>query len=349
MATLASGSRLTIAELLRRETPDGRLADIVDVLSQTNAIIVDATAIECNNGTYHKDTRAATEPTGSERAYDQGVASEAGVTETVVEPTAMIDGLSEVDAAKLQHTPDPLGARSQEDGFFMRGMGKTFASRLFDGDRATSPLRINGINNRADYNALSSSYTYDNGEGSTADDTNFTSIYLVQWGPKQVNLIYPRNDVLAARGGDEMSHGISKQDFGRQIIVDPNDSTKKFPAWQTWFELHFGLFIHDPRKIRRLCNIATSSINGTTYKSFHEDHLIDMYNDALNDGGLEGAVFYANATAFAQIQKRANIKGNAHFTQQSEGEGPFAHQVTRFWGIPVHLVAQITNTQADIT
>ena len=346
MATIGSGDRLGLSELIRRESPDGRLADLVDVVSEENAIIKDGTAIECNNGTFHQATRVATEPTGQERAYNQGIDGEAGVTEKVTETITMIDGLSEVDVAEIRHTPSAIGIREQEDRFFMAGMSKTFASRLFDGNRSTNILQIDGINNRSDYNELSSSYVYDNGEGSTADDTNFTSVYLVQWGPKQVNLIYPRNDILGSRG-DAMNHGITKEDYGKSIVTDTNG--QKLPMWQTWFELHFGLFIHDPRKIRRLCNIATSSINGTTYKSFHEDHMIDMYNDALADGGLTGAVFYANATGFAQIQKRANIKGNANFDQAIEGEGPFAKRVTLFWGIPVHMVAQITNTQADIT
>ena len=346
MSTLAMTSQLSVAELIRRETPDGRLADIVDVLSQNNSIIGDATAIECNNGTYYEATRIATEPTGSERAYNQGVASEAAVTEKITEPTCMIDGLSIVDAAELLHTPNPLGVRSQEDGIYMRGMSKTFASRLFDGDRSTNPLQINGINNRSDYNALSSAYVYDNGEGSTASASTFTSIYLIQWGPKRVNLIYPRNDTLS---GDQVSHGISMQDFGKDLIVDPNDSTKQYPAWRTWLELHFGMFVHDPRKIRRVVNIATSSINGTTYKSFHEDHLIDLYNDAKASGGLEGAILYCNSTIFSQMMKRANEKGNAYYSIDMEGEGPFAQPVLRFWGIPVHEVAQITNTQATIT
>ena len=98
MAAIALGTSFTLAELIRREDPNGKLAQLVDVLSETNAILQDATFIECNNGTYHEDTRTATEPSGDERAYNEGVAAEAGVTEKVTEPTCMLDGLSEIES-----------------------------------------------------------------------------------------------------------------------------------------------------------------------------------------------------------------------------------------------------------
>jgi hypothetical protein len=131
MAAIALGTSFTLAELIRREDPNGKLAQLVDVLSETNAILDDAIFIECNNGTYHEDTRTATEPSGDERAYNEGVAAEAGVTEKVTEPTCMLDGLSEIDAALLRHSPNELAARVMEDQFFLKGMSKTFVSRLF--------------------------------------------------------------------------------------------------------------------------------------------------------------------------------------------------------------------------
>lgn len=341
MAAIALGTTLTLAELVRREDPNGRLADIVNTLSQVNAIVPDATWLECNNGTYHEDTRRASEPSGSERAYDMGVAKEAGVTEKVTEPTCMLDGLSEVDVAKIRHTPDPAGTRSQEDAFFLDGMSKTLASRLFDANRATAPLRIYGINNRSDYNTLSSDYVYDNAGGNASATANKTSAYIIQWGAKMVNLIYPRND--APQGGNLP---VRMDDYGKQMIQDAGTATRKYPAYQTWFEIHFGLFIHDPRCIKRIVNISTTNIDGVDDFAFDEDVLIDAYNDLEYNG--KGAVIYCNRTVFAQIQKRANAKGNANYDQQIEGEGPFAKKVIRFWGIPVREVAQITNVQAEV-
>jgi hypothetical protein len=344
MGTLALGTNLTIAELRRRETPDGKLAELIDVISEENHILDYITWIECNNGFYHEDTRTVTEPGGNERALDEGVVKEAGVTEKVTEPTEMLASISEVDDKKYRQSPDPDAFRLQEDGFFLRGMTKTLVSRLFDGSKTTDLRQINGINNSArDYNALSSDYTYDNASGNASVTANKTSVYFIQFGHKKVNLIYPRNN---PQGGGPLP--IKMEDFGKSIINQSGTSeTKKYPAWQTWFSADFGLFIHDPRCIKRIVNISTSNIDGVDDVAWHEDPMIDAYNDLEYNG--EGCVILCNRTVLAQAQKRANEKGNAFFTMSTEGEGPFARSVTRFMGIPMARVDQITNTQAQVT
>ena len=222
-------------------------------------------------------------------------------------------------------------------------MFKTHVSRIFNSNRATSPLQINGINNRSDYNALSSDYVYDNAGGNASATANKTSIYLIQFGEGMVTFLFPRNDSI----GNTMGMPISLQDFGEDIIADSVVSTKKYPAWRTWFEIHFGLGIHDPRTIKRIVNISTSNIDGVDDFSFDEDLLIDATNDFEHGG--RGAVIVCNRTIKAQMQKRANEKGNAQYTQDMEGDGVFARKVLRFWGIPIAEVAQITNTQATVS
>lgn len=347
MATaLDLGASLTLAEMIRRETPDGKLADLVDVLSQENRILEDITWIECNNGTYHEDTLVAFEPAGAERAYNEGVTKEAGGTEKVTEPTCMLDGISEVDSALIQRSPNPAGARFQEDSLFLKGMTKTFVSRLLDGDRSTDVRKINGINSRTLYTTLqtvgSETVVFDNAGGNASATSNKTSIYGIQWGTKRVNCIYPRNH---PNGGGELP--IKMRDFGENIINQSGTSeTKKYPAFQTWFDKDFGLFIHDWRCVKRVVNISTTNINEVDDFGFSEDPLIDLYNQ-LEYGGA-GAVLYCNRTIMSQIMKRANVKGNAFYTLTTEGEGPFAHPVTRFWGIPIKRVDQITNVQASV-
>ena len=342
MADNELGSSLTIAEMRRRETPDGKLADIIDVLNQENHILDYITWIECNNGDYHEDKRSVSEPTGQTRTYDQGVSGEAGVTEVVLEPTQEIASISEVDNKKYKRSADPDGYRMQEDTFFIRGMTKTFVSKLFDGSRATDQRDINGINNRADYNSLSDDNVYDNAGGNASATANKTSVYFMQFGAKRINCIYPRGE----EGGGSLP--IKMTDFGLSVIDQVGTSqAKKYPAWQTWFDVSFGLFIHDPRCIKRIVNISTSNIDGVDDFAWHEDSMIDVYNQLEYNG--EGCVIFCNRTVLTQAHKRANEKGNAYFTTQTEGEGPFARPVTRFMGIPMARVDQITNTQAYVT
>jgi hypothetical protein len=151
-----------------------------------------------------------------------------------------------------------------------------------------------------------------------------------------VNLVYPRND---PQGGT--MYGIKMEDFGKQIITV---SSKKYPAWQTWFECHFGLFIHDPRCIKRIVNISTTNIDGVDDFSFDEDYLIDAVTDLEYEG--EGAVIYVNKTVMAQMWKRANAKTNVNYTIDA---GPFGKPIVRFNGIPIKRVDQIGSTQATVS
>lgn len=346
MATRALGTTLTLAELVRREDPDGTMADIVDVLSETNAIVMDATWIQCNDGSSHQHTRSVTEPAGAERMFGQGVQREAGVTEVVNEPTTLLSGLSTPDADMLRQQPEGAAlARAKEDAFFINGMTKTHVNRIFNGDRATNPLQVNGINNRSDYNALSSDYVFDNAQGNASATANKTSIYIIQFGFKMVNLIYPRNMAPGSTNGMPITH----RDFGEDLVIDPLNTTNtaQYPAMRSWFQIAFGLDIADPRMIKRICNISTSNIDGNDDFSFDEDLLIDAFNE-LENGGL-GAVIYCNRTIKSQMMKRANEKGNAQWTADQEGHGPFARPVLRFWGIPVREVAQIGNDQATVS
>jgi len=189
---------------------------------------------------------------------------------------------------------------------------------------------------------LSDDNVYDNAGGNASSTSNKTSVYFMQFGPKRLNCIYPRGE----EGGGSLP--IKMTDYGLSVIDQVGTSqTKKYPAWQTWFDVSFGLFIHDPRCVKRIVNISTSNIDGVDDFAWHEDSMIDVYNELEYNG--EGCVIFCNRTVLAQAMKRANEKGNAYFTQQTEGEGPFARPVTRFNGIPMARVDQITNTQAQVT
>jgi hypothetical protein len=336
------GTSMSLQELRRRETPDGKLAELIDVISEENRVLEYMTWIEANNGFYHEDTRVATEPTGNNRALDEGVVKEAGVTEPITERTMELASISEVDDKKYRASPNPDGFRLQEDGLFLKGMTKTLVGDFFDGNRGTDPREIDGINNRSDYNTLSSDYTYDNADGNASSTANKTSVYFFQFGHKKLNMIYPRNNPM---GGGTLP--IKMEDFGKSIINQSGTSeTKKYPAWQTWFSADFGIFIHDPRCIKRIVNISTSNIDGVDDFAWHEDSMIDASGDLEYNG--EGTVICVNRTLLAQARKRANEKGNAFYTQ-TVVEGPFARPVLFWDGIPIVRVDQITNTQATIT
>ena len=340
--TISLSGGLTLAEMVRREDPNGQTAQIVNVLNQRQEVLEDMTWAGCNNGTYHEATRRAFEPAGTHRGYNLGISPEAAGTEKVTEPTVMLNGLSVVDEALLRHSPNGAAIRAAEDAMYMDGMVKTFLTRFFDGDRSADPLSIYGLNKRADYNVLSSNYVYDNGGGNASATANKSSLYMIQWGDGMVNMIYPRND---AQGG---TMPVRSNDMGLDLVNDAKDAPGQYPGYRTWLELHYGLFITDPRCVKRIANISTSNLANSDEFAFDEEVFFDMVKD-MEYGG-RGAVLYCNRLVWAQMQKRVNVKGNLVFTQDKEtGDGGFARPVKRINGIPVKIVDAIASNQAKVS
>jgi len=343
MALHLMGSSMTMSELKTRENPDGTVADLIDVISTDNeGFFNDATWIIANNGTYHEATRVASKPSGEVRNFNEGYPIEAGKAEKVTEPTEKLGSISQIDAGLAAEQDDPAKYRMDEETLFLSGIMETHIGHAFDSDRGTSPKQINGFNARADYNTLSSAQVFDNADGAASATANKTSLYVIQWGPKMVNMLAPRSG--RSGGGSFPIHRVA---YPERLLTDPLDSTKKFPGFETLFEINFGIFIHDPRMIFRQCNISTTNIDGVDDFSWDEKYLIRIFNQLRNGG--RGAVIYVNRTLASQFMERANDKGNANWTSSMEGEGPFAKPVTRFWGIPVRVIDAITNEQATIT
>lgn len=338
MASSALGTNFTLSEIARREDPNGDLYQLIDTASIVTPLLLDATWTECNRITIHECARVSTKPSGTERVYNEGVPQEAGVTTPHTEDTCMLAGLSLIDSKLLQHSPDQLAARMQEDELFFIGMNETFESRFLTGNRASDPRQINGLENRPEYNSLTSpdsnQYVWDNSGGNGSGTSNKTDIWMVQWGMRRINLIYPRNDPVA---GTE--YGITLRDFGEDLETDL--AGNRLPMWRTWFEFNFGIFIWDPRCVKRIANISTTNINNSTDFGFDENYLIRAYNSFKY--GKQGIVIYVNEEMENQMWIRAKDKSNVMFDPDKD---VFGNRLVRFQGSPIRKMDTIGNTGA---
>lgn len=341
MAELDLTTYTTIMELNNREHK-GKVLPLINVLAKKLDIIKYASWMECNDGTSHKDNRAATEPTGTERAYDEGIPQESPTSEPYEEPTCMLDGYMKVDARKMLHRKNPGILRMQMVGQYMAGMSKTFINRVFYGDRSTDGKRINGISTRTDYNTLSSPYVIDNAGGNASVTQNKTSIYVIGFGDEKVSFIYPDNDAPNpnSKMDDPTSSiaGIKIKDFGERIVYDGNN--KPYPGLETWLELHFGLAIHHPGYIIRIANISCTNIDGIDDFGFDEHSIIDALN-LMPD--TDNAVICVPRVVRAQMRKRTSDKPNLWNTFTD----PFGKNVAAIDNVPIALVEEIKSTAAD--
>ncbi|KKL74087.1 hypothetical protein LCGC14_2068420, partial [marine sediment metagenome] len=83
MATELSTKFLTLSDWAKRIDPDGGIAPVVELLAETNPLLMDAHMMEGNLPTGHRSTQRTTQPSGTWRMLNQGVAETKSTTRQV--------------------------------------------------------------------------------------------------------------------------------------------------------------------------------------------------------------------------------------------------------------------------
>jgi hypothetical protein len=345
MATNVLRSQLTLLELAKR-TLDGQHLAVAEVLAETNEVLTDAVWVESNQPTSHITTKRISLPAGTWRKVNAGVYREASATQQIVETIGLCESYSVVDKFLVDIAANPREFRSSEDLAFVEGLSQTLADALFrdnantiPGNMAANPERFNGFVIR--YNSVNATGNVIT-EGGTATAGDTTSVWVVQWGPSMVHMIYPK--------GSKM--GIEVRDLGEQTVqaglmttgtdisaVNSGGSITEYQAYRTHFKLAAGLVVRDDRCVQRLCNI--DDLGDTA--PLDEDNIIVMLNKLPYQG--KGAVIYCNNDTKTQLDILAKDSGNLAVASV---EDAFGRPVTVFRGVPVRRVDAITNTEYGI-
>ena len=323
MTVFNQHSQYTLVELAKR-TNNGNLLEIAEVLSITKEMFQDAVWVEANQTASHVGTKRTNLPSGTHRQANQGVASEASSTKQVAEPICRLEAHSRVDEAILDLAPDKAKARSQEDLAFVEGLGQTIETNMIYGDIDTNPEQIDGLATRYDATADANVI----GASGTGNET--TSLWIIEWGPMKVHMIYPKGSQA----------GLQTEDMGKQLVTNDSGSTY-FWAWFTKFVAWYGLYVHDDRCVQRIANIETSGSTNT----LDDNDIIEALNLLPQAGGGGSTAIYVNRTLKTQLEILAKDKTNVNYTS----DNAFGVPVTRFRGIPVRLCESIVNTESAIT
>lgn len=348
MATHALRDQLTLVELAKR-TLSGQHLTIAEVLAETNEVLTDAVWIESNQPTSHITSKRVNLPSGTWRKVNSGVYREASTTKQIVETIGMCEAYSVVDKFLVDIAPNPREFRSQEDLAFVEGLSQTLADILFkdnsgvcDGDMTLYPERFNGFPIRwADVSDNDNVRT----PATTGDTAGAcTSIWIIQWSPSMVHLVYPK--------GSKM--GIEVRDLGEQTVqtglmttgtdistVSSSGAISEYQAYRTHFKIAAGLVVRDDRCVQRYCNIE-DVITGAGL--FDEDDLIKAINALPYQG--KNAVMYANQTMKNKLDIAAKDSGNLAAAMI---EDVFGKPITSFRGVPVRRVDAITMTEGVVT
>ena len=318
-------SQYTLMELAKR-TANNNLVEIAEVLNTSKDVIQDSVWIEANQLMSHVGTRRTRLPAGSFRQANQGVSGDASSTRQITEPIARLEGHSKIDEAILTAAPDKMLARSQEDLAFVEGLGQTHETNTFYGNIAQSEEAFDGFAVRSDYNANNLANVQNS--GGTGNYT--TSLYIVEWGPRMVHYVYPKASQA----------GLETNDMGRVMLQDASNTGKYLFFWVTQFVMNCGLFIHDPRYVQRVCNIATTGSTGI----LNDNDLIASLNKMPKAGGGPTARIYANRNLKTQFDILAKDKTNVNYFV----ENVFGEPMTIFRTVPIRLAEALTNAEVAI-
>lgn len=319
----------TYLDIAKRTDPDGRTAKIVEMLEQSNEILLDATVTECNDGTSHKTTVRTGLPQGTWRRLYQGVQPEKSTTVQVTDSTGMLEAYAEVDKKLIDIAPDPAGFRLSEERPFVEGMTQNVAKTLFYGNQSTEVEKFTGFAPR--YNSLSAV----NGQnivdaGGTGSDN--TSIWLVCWGENTCHMLYPKGSKA----------GISQRDLGEDTKVNADGSM--YQVYRTHWGWDAGLTVRDWRYVVRVANIDVSDIRTTDSAMQKLVSLLIDAEERLPSLGMGRAAFYCNRTVRTALRKGILGKVSNQLTEETVA----GKRATMFDGIPIRICDQLVNNEARV-
>ena len=337
MATAVGNTYLTLLDYAKREAPGGGIDEVIEVLANSNPIIKDASVIEGNLPTGNRTTQRATDPTGSWRKLNAGVASEKSTTVQMDDTCGMLEAYSKIDVDLAALNGNEKAFRASEDNAFITGLNDTMATALFYGNAKTDPEKFHGLGPRyALTTGTPGSTNVVNGGGSGSDNT---SIWLITWGPMTCTLMYPKGSKA----------GLTSEDLGRIMVQsDPSTELLHYLAYVTRFQWKIGLVLRDYRYVVRICNIDVSDLTADAASGADlMDKMIDAYysRPTVDLGNMARTFFYCNKTVAKVLHKQAMNKSNVNLTIDSPAGRP---QVS-FLDVPIHVCDNIASDEAHIS
>jgi hypothetical protein len=311
MATIGVNS-YTLADWAKRLDPNGKVDKVVELMAQTNEVLLDMMSVEGNLPTGHRTTVRTDLPSVAWRKLNYGVQPSKSKTKQVDDQCGMLEAYCEVDKKLCELNGNKSSFRLSEDRPFIEAMNQAFATTLFYGDTDLEPEKFLGLSPRYPYK--NSPNVVDFGDEGEA----CASIWLVVWGDNTVHAAFPKGSKA----------GVSHQDLGEVTLEDENGGL--YQGYRTHYKWEAGLVVRDWRYVVRICNIDTTDFTSdeiikAMIKAMHKIPSLKMGNPC----------WYMNKTIMTALDIEAAYKTNVFFQVT---EDPGGEMVTRFRKIPIRQV-----------
>ena len=332
MAALTS-SMPTLIDWAKRRDPDGKIAKIVELLSQQNELLIDMVWREGNEATGDQVTPRVTLPTVSWRTLNQGGGISKSTTGQIKFSTGILEAWAEVDCDLADLESDQAAFRASEASAFLEAMNQEATRVMIYGNQAANPEQITGL--ATYYNAISgatnASHIVDGG-GTQGDNS---SIWLVVWGDQTVYGIFPRGSQA----------GLVHEDKGKTTIQISGLGGTRLDVYQDKFQWKPGIVVKDWRYAVRGANVDISNLTTNTTPADLYAMMIKMWHRIPNMRAGRPA-FYVNRTLFEylDIQGRTAVSNGGQLSYEVvDGVAQYA-----FRGIPVRKVDQLLENEARV-
>lgn len=341
------GTALTYADWAKRIDENGKVAVIINLLSQTNELLDDMLVVEGNLPTGHKTTVRTGLPTAAWRLLNYGVPKAKSTTAQITDNCGMLEVYSEVDKDLADLNGNTAEFRLSEDLAFLEGMNQQMASAFAYSNSLSTPAQIMGFAPRFNATATATAQTAANVIDAGGTGSTNTSIWVVTWGPNTVHGIFPKG---------KMS-GLQHRDLGEWPLADENGNL--YQGYRTHFKWDTGLTVRDWRYVVRICNIDVSLLSGASaanlinalIRAVHRmptaPSTVSTEQKSDVPGGMMmmgRTVIYCNRTIRTYLDIQAVNKTNALLRFEEWHGKP----VTTFRGVPIRTVDSILSNETRI-
>jgi hypothetical protein len=345
---IIGGTAITYADWAKRVNDDGKIATIINLLSQTNEILDDMLVVEGNLPTGHKTTVRTGLPQATWRLLNFGVTKTKSTTAQVVDSCGMLETYSEIDKSLADLNGNSAEFRLSEDLAFLEGMNQQMAAAVFYSNALTTPQQIMGLAPRFNTVTAATAQTAANVIDAGGVGSSNTSIWVVVWGPNTVHAIFPKGQIS----------GLQHRDLGEWTLFDA--SSNPYQGYRTHFKWDMGISVRDWRYVVRIANIdvnnlqtgsAANLINGLI-RAVHRlpTAPVNLSTETSNDSPDKGAmsmgrtVIYCNRVVRTYLDIQALNKANMLLQFENWHGKP----ITTFRGVPIRTCDQILNTEARL-
>jgi len=336
MAILSTG-RVTLLDVAKM--PNAKdVADVINLLVQYNPILMDAPALECNDGTKHKTTMLTGLPSVIWGALYQGVQASKASRQQVEDTTGFMESASEVDTRMVDFIEDAKEKASimlQEADPHLEALAQEASSAIFYHDSRIDPKKPMGFAPRFSDTSAQNGSQIVLGGGAGADNT---SMWMITWDRSTNHLIYPKGSA----GGIERKT--------RMDIPTQDGDGNTFFVHREDFKQHLGISNRDWRYVCRGANIDVSDLSedastGADIISV----LTQMYYKHEGRRAKKGSTYvYVNPTIMEYLDYQArNVPTNLQL--QFSETGVNASEVLKYRGMGIRECDALLNSESVVS